>query len=130
LRGITLKGYSSVLIDLACVKCFAAHNLESGWVLKVEHDLVVDESVRQLQLVIQRFCFVSAFVAVDFNLVSSGVHLVVRIHTPEDEEFPVKFNAAHASKLRQITLINLPIAACFQVNYVDKIVFPDATNKV
>ena len=107
-----------------------AHNLESGWLLKVKHDLVVDESVSQLQLVEQRFCFVSALVAVDANLVNSGLHLVVRIHTPEDDKFPVEFNTAHASELRQITLINLPISACFQVNYVDKIVLPDATNKV
>ncbi len=113
LRGITLKGYSSVLIDLACVECFAAHNLESGWLIKVKHDLVVDESVRQLQLVVQRFGFVSALVAVNFNLVNSGVHLVVCIHTPKDDNLPVEFNAAHASELRQITLINLPVAACF-----------------
>ena len=112
------------------MECFAAHNLESGWLLKVKHDLIVDESVRQFKLAVQRICFVSALVAVDANLVNSGVHLVVCIHTPEDDESPVKFNAAHASELRQITLINLPIAACFQVNYVDKIVFPDATNKV
>jgi hypothetical protein len=112
------------------VECFAAHNLESGWLLKVKHDLIVDESVRQFKLAVQRICFVSALVAVDANLVNSGVHLVVCIHTPEDDESPVKFNAAHASELRQITLINLPIAAFFQVNYVDKIVFPDATNKV
>ena len=112
------------------MECFAAHNLESGWLLKVKHDLVVDESVRQLQLAELRTCFVSALVAVDANQVNSAVHLVVCIHTPEDDEFPVEFNAAHASELRQITLIYLPIAACFKVNYVDKIVFPDATNKV
>ena len=112
------------------MECLAAHNLESGWLLKVKHDLVVDESVSQLQLVEQRFCFVSALVAVDANLVNSGVHLVVCIHTPKDDEFPIEFNTAHASELRQITLTSLPIAACFQVNYVDKIVFPDATNKV
>ena len=112
------------------MECLAAHNLESGWLLKVKHDLVVDESVRQLQLVELRICFVSALVAVNANQVNSGVHLVICIHTPEDDEFPVEFNAAHASELRQITLINLPIAVCFQVIYVDKIVFPDATNKV
>ena len=112
------------------MECSAAHNLESGWLLKVKHDLVVDKSVRQLKLFELRICFVSALFTVDVNQVNSGVHLVVCIHTPEDDEFPVKFNAAHATKLRQITLINLPIAACFQVNYVDKIVFPDATNKV
>ena len=112
------------------MECSAAHNLESGWLLKVKHDLVVDKSVRQLKLFELRICFVSALFTVDVNQVNSGVHLVVCIHTPEDDEFPVKFNSAHASKLRQITLINLPIAACFQVNYVDKIVFPDATNKV
>ena len=112
------------------MECLAAHNLESGWLLKVKHDLVVDESVSQLQLVEQRFCFVSALVAVDANLVYFGVHLVVCIHTPKDDEVPIEFNAAHASELRQITLTSLPIAACFQVNYVNKIVFPDATNKV
>ena len=112
------------------MECFAAHNLESEWLLKVKHDLIVDKSVRQLQLVVLRICFVSALVAVDANLVNSGVHLVDCIHTPEDDEFPVEFNAAHASEPRQITLINLPIAACFQVKYVDKIVYPDATDKV
>lgn len=112
------------------MECFAAHNLESGWLIKVKHDLIVDKSVGQLKLAEQRICFVSALVAVDANLVNSGVHLVVCIHTPKYDKSPVEFNAAHASELRQITLINLPIAAFFQVNYVDKIVFPDATNKV
>ena len=82
------------------MKCFAAHNLESGWLLKIIHDLVVDESVRQLQLIEQRFCYVSALVAVDANLVNSGLHLVVCINTPKDDEFPIEFNAAHASELR------------------------------
>jgi hypothetical protein len=88
LRGITLKGYCSVFVDLACVECFAAHNLESGWMLKVKHDLVVDESVRQLQPV-DWFCFVSALIAVNANLVNSGLHLVVCIHTPKDDEFAI-----------------------------------------
>ena len=112
------------------MECFAAHNLESRWLLKVKHDLVVDESVARLKLVEQRFCFVSALIAVDANLVNAGMHLVVFIHTPEDDELPVEFNATHASELRQISPINLPILTCFQVKYVNKIVFPDATKKV